>query len=109
MVATTQIPTKTVNEVRNAAVSFAATLDDSELLTGTPTVTATPSGLTFASPKVNTAAIEVEGQSVAIGKAAQFSVSGGEHGKTYVIRVSVGTTATPAQTLEAICNLRVIF
>jgi hypothetical protein len=100
--------TKTAAEVRNAAVSFVGKLDSGELLTGTPTVTVSPSGPTLSNKAVNTAQLTIDGQTVAIGQAVQFSVSGGTAGTSYVITVQCGTTATPAQTLEAFCNLKVV-
>lgn len=109
MVATIEIPTKTAGETRNGAISLLSTLDDAELLTGSPTITASPSGLSFSQVKVNTSEIEVNGSVVAIGKAIQFSVSGGENGKTYRCRCSVSTTSTPSQDLEVDFTLKVMF
>lgn len=100
--------TKHPSEVRNCAVSFENVLDSGELLTGTPTVSATPSGLTFASIKVNTVALTINGATVAIGKAVQFKVTGGSSDVKYQIEASCGTDATPAQTLYAELPLLVI-
>lgn len=94
--------------VKNAAVSFASELEGAEVLTGTPTVTATPSGLTISNARVNTAAITIDGASVAIGNAVQFRVSGGTSGITYEIKVSCETDSSPAQTLVAECVLIVL-
>lgn len=99
--------TKTVAEVRNAAVDFQPRLDAGEELTGTPTVTATPSGLTFAGPAVNEETIEVNGQNVPSGKGVLFRVSGGAARKTYQIKVTCTTDAVPAQTLVEYCTLKV--
>lgn len=104
-----QTQQKTASEVRNVAVSFAGKLDSGELLTGTPTVTeVTTTDLTFASQAVNTAALTINGVSTAIGRAAQFKVTGGTAGTTYEITVSCGTDATPAQTLYGTIKLKVV-
>jgi hypothetical protein len=101
--------TKTVSEVRNVAVDFRGKLDDGELLTGAPTIAeVTTTNLTFANQAVNTSAIKIRGVSVAIGQAVQFKVSGGTADTTYTIRITVGTTATPAQTLIETVRLQVI-
>lgn len=109
MVATLEMPIKTVGETRNGAISLFSTLDDAELLTGTPTITSTPSGLTFAQVKVNTVEVEVNELQVPVGKAIQFSVSGGTHNGTFKCRATVTTTSTPAQTLEVDFILKVMF
>lgn len=93
---------KTVAEVRNAVVDFQGKLSAGELLTGTPTVTCVPTGLTFSSIVVNTAAVVVNGITAAIGEAVQFRISGGTAGTRYTLVIGCGTNATPAQTLEAI-------
>lgn len=94
------IRTKTPNEVRNGAISFRRELDNGEKLTGTPTVTATPSGLTFASVAVNTSAISEDDLEADVGQAVRFKVSGGSADTKYTITAQCGTDATPAQTLE---------
>lgn len=108
MAKATQVHTKHPSEVRNCSVSFANLLDTSELLTGTPTVTATPSGLTFGSQQVNASQLTVSGVAIPIGKAVQFRVSGGSSGVEYRLEVSCGTNASPAQTLVVECSLLVL-
>ena len=108
-----QIGEKTISEVRNVAVSFSGLLDTGEVLTGTPTVIVaspaeSPQNLTIASPVVNTAIIVVNGVSVPIGEAIQFSVSGGLVNTDYVIQISCDTDATPTQTLYGSIRLGVI-
>lgn len=95
-----QIGTKTVSEVRNSAFDFTDALDDEELLTGTPTVEDPAGGLTIDNVRVNTAAIEILGVEVAVGKAVQWRVSGGTAGVTYTLDIEADTDATPAQTLR---------
>lgn len=102
-----QIGTKKASEVRNAAVDFSGKLDSGESLTGTPTVTATPSGLTFANVAVSTGTLTINGSSVAAGKAVQFKVTGGTSYLMYDVSVSCGTNSTPAQTLYACLQLMV--
>lgn len=106
-----QRPTKTASEVRNVAVSFSGKLDDGELLTGTPTVTevspSSPQALSFSNIAVNTAALTINGVTVPIGEAVQFSLSGGVANTAYTIKIAVGTDATPAQTLYGSIDIRV--
>ena len=104
-------PVLVPGETRNFAVSFAGELDSGEVLTGTPTVAEqTTSDLTIENKAVNTAALTINGKTVAIGNAVQFKVSaqlaaGSEREDesvatgTYKIKITVGTDATPAQTL----------
>lgn len=99
-----ELKPKSVAEVRNAVVDFQGKLSAGEILTGTPTVTSVPTGLTFANIAVNTVALTVNDVAVAIGEAVQFKVSGGTAGTRYTLVISAGTNATPAQTLEAIDN-----
>ena len=94
------LPPISAGAKRIVSLDLTRDLDTSELLTGTPTVTeVTTSDLTIANKAVSTAALEIKGKTVAIGKAVQFSVMGGVSGTTYEIRVSVGTDSTPAETL----------
>lgn len=104
-----QKPTVAPGEVRNFAVSFANVLDSGELLAGTPTVEEeTTTDLTIASNVVSTAALTINGSSVAAGAAVQFKASGFVDGTSYRIKITVATDATPAQTLvkwvECVCR-----
>ena len=69
-------------------------LEASETLTGTPTVTVSPTGPTLGSKIVNVAAIDVNGDTVAIGEAVQFTVTGGTAGVRYTITASCGTSSS---------------
>ena len=101
--------TKTVGETRNVAVSFAAVLDDGELLTGTPTVVeVTSTDLTLSNKAVSSDAMIVNGVQCAAGQVVTFTVAGGVAGEAYEIRVTVGTDAAHAQTLQATVKLRVV-
>lgn len=105
----TQRPCKTASETRNAGVSFANKLDSGELLSGTPTVVeVTTSALTLTNKAVNTSALTLDGQDVAIGEAVTFTVAGGSAGVRYHIRVNVDTDAGVTQTLYGDVYLEVI-
>jgi len=92
-------PVAAVGETNNFAVSFAGVLDDGELLTGTPTVAEqTTSDLTIGNEAVSTTALIINDRSVPIGEAVQFNASGQVAGKSYQIKITVSTDATPAQT-----------
>ena len=97
-----QVQYTSVGSTRMVAVSFALQLDDGELLTGTPTVVEqTTSDLTLGNKAVSTAALTILGETVPIGEAVQFSVSGGTAANSpYLVRVTCGTDATVAQTLS---------
>lgn len=103
-----QIHCKSVSEVRNVAFDFSGKLDDGELLTGTPTVTDETGDLTISNVKVNTEALTILGNTVAVGQAVQFRVSGGTAGASYDVAITVSTNATPAQTLRGVAPLNVI-
>lgn len=94
-----QRPSMAVSAVRNGAVGFKEELDSGELLTGTPTVTVSPTGPTISNVAVSTAALTIDGESHAIGEAVQFKVLGVTARVTYTFTVTCGTDATPAQTL----------
>ena len=94
-----QMPSFAVGDTRNGAVSFADQLDSGEVLTGTPTVEEqTTSVLTIANKAVSTAEKTINGETVAIGEAVQFTVSGQTSG-TYTLKITATTDSTPAQTL----------
>ena len=84
-----------VGETFLASVSFAGYLDDGETLTGTPTVAEQSTAqLTISGQAVNTSAKTINGLSVAIGQAVQFTVSGQlVAGSPYSIKITVTTTA----------------
>ena len=104
-----QRPSKTTSEVRNVAVSFSGKLDSGEKLTGTPTIVeVTTSDLTLGNKVVNTAELIINGIIVPIGEAVQWNVSGGIAETEYITLASIGTDATPAQTLYGSTILDVI-
>ena len=96
-----------VSEVRNVAVSFVGKLDDGELLTGTPLVVEiTSTDLTLVNKVISTAALTINGKSVAIGEAVQFKVSTPKANINYDVRLTATTDSTPAQTLIATIRIR---
>lgn len=90
---------KSVGETRNGTVSFSGFMDSSEVITGLPSVvqvTIVPSSiqnLTLTNVAINTSALVVLGETVAIGKAVQFRIGGGSAGQLYEIRVTASTDA----------------
>lgn len=81
----------------------------SETLSGSPTVTFTPSGLTIASEAVNSVAIvrqDNSGNEIAIGAAVQFRVSGGTDQVLYTGEVSCGTTLTNTREVDVKLQVR---
>jgi len=93
-------PVTAVGETNNFAISFVNILDEGELVIGTPTVVEeTTSDLTISNKAVNTSTLIINSKTVIAGKAVQFSVSGQlEASSPYVIKITVGTDSTPAQT-----------
>lgn len=87
-------------ETNNFAVSFVGQLDSGESLSGTPTVEEQDtSDLTITSKKVSTSALTINDQSVAAGKAVQFTVRGQLVANTpYTIKITVTTDGSPNQT-----------
>lgn len=103
------IPTtrdKSAQETRTVSVSFAKVLDSGVALSGTPTVAGTPSGLTLSNVQKNASAITVDGASVAINNAVQFTCAGGYIGQTYTLTVTVATSA--GETIVRRLRLRVV-
>lgn len=110
-----QRPFKSVSGIRNVAVSFSEMLDAGELLSGTPTITevagtgSPTTDLTLSNKVVSTAELTINDVAVPTGEAIQFSVTGGTVANSpYSITISVGTDATPAQTLIGTVVLTVI-
>lgn len=104
-----QRPVVAVGETRNVSVSFVDLLDSGEVLTGTPTIVeVTTTDLTISNKRVSTTATTINGETVAIGKAVQFKVSGQlTTNSPYTIKITVGTDASPAQTFVKYVRLAV--
>lgn len=104
MVATaTQIHTISTDETRNVSVDMTGLLDSGELLTGTPTVEGSAS-LTFTNQQVNVSELTIDGATVAVGKAVQFTVSSSVQ-SNYKVEIVVATDGS--QTVEAIVQINV--
>lgn len=86
-----------VGETRIAAVNFGPTLDDSDTLTGTPTVVEqTTSDLTISQVTLNSATYEERGsgETVAANTAVKFAVTGGSVANSpYSLLVTASTVA----------------
>lgn len=92
---------KTPDEVIGVQIDFRGLLRQGEVLSGTPTLTA--SGITTASPAVSTTDLLINGEMVPAGKAVTAAVSAGSAGTNYMILAKCGTSA--GQTRE--CGIRV--
>ena len=92
MLTAPQIGVITPDETRNVSVSFINRLDSGELLTGTPTVTASPSGPTISTPVVNDSTLTINGRSHLAGQAVRFSIADCTSGETYQLTVTANTT-----------------
>ena len=104
-----QIGCKPAGATHTMKVDFTDSLKDGALLTGTPTVVeVTTSDLTLSNKAVNTAAVTIEGVTVAIGKAVLTTVAGGTANTTYTIKVTVSTDETAAQTFVTNYRLDVV-
>lgn len=97
---------KAAGETRNCAVEFTGSLDGAEVLSGTPVVTASPSGLTITNKQRNNSAITVDGVSCLASQAVQFTVAGGTAGKVYTITVTCDTNGGQVA-VERKCKLEV--
>lgn len=102
-----QTPQQTVGTVKNGGVSFSGELPASETLSGTPTVTVSPTGPTLSNKAVNTGAVTLDGVSVPAGEAVTFTVTvgGSVAPGSYTITATCATTG--GQTLVASCPLEV--
>jgi hypothetical protein len=104
-----QMHTISVGDTEKVSVNYTEHLDVGESLTGTPTVVEiTTTDLTIGN-KVVSSVTYVEsgtGNTVAVGSAVQFTVSGGTAAHSpYTISVTVSTNATPARTFKRYVTL----
>ena len=79
---------------------FDKLLSSGETLTGTPTVTGSPSGLTIASPTIVSSDTTAPGKSVLANRAVQVRISGGTDGTSYTLECSCGTSASNTRELD---------
>jgi len=97
------IHSMTTDDVRNVSVDMSALLDAGELLTGTPAIQCS-ADLTIANPQINSAAVDINGSSVAAGAAVQFTAQSAVPGR-YRIEVLCDTDA--GQVIEGIVVISV--
>lgn len=111
------------SSVRNHGVDFIGELEDGELLSGTPTVTAavlkdnrtaaeiaalpTPVALTLSNKQVSGAIKTINSRRVPVAQAVLFTASGGTADVDYEITVLCGTNSSPAETVDGTLELRI--
>ena len=94
------------SESRVYGIDFTRLLATGETLTGSPTVTVSPSGVTASGAAVNSATfLDDDGVTIAIGKGVQVRLAGGSDGADYLVTFSVGTSQS--NTLVAVGTLQV--
>lgn len=101
-----EVPIKLVNEIRTGRIDLSDDLDTGETCGGSPTVTASSSGLVISSVTVSTAALTVLSSSVSAGQAISFITSAGTAGKEYDLLLS--STTSNGQTINWRGRLRVV-
>lgn len=99
------VPIKLAGETLNAAIDMTERLASGETLS-TPTITANSTTITLGSPTVNATTTNVLGNSVAVGKAILFSVSGGTAGTEY--EISISCTSSSSQVVGEVVGIRVV-
>lgn len=95
------------DETRLVSIDFTDKLDAGELLTGTVTVTVSPTGPTVSNAAVSTAALTINGRTVIIGQAVQFKITGVTAAATYTCTASVATNSSPAETVTGAVIVKV--
>lgn len=93
-------PRVSVGDTELISINYTDHLNSAEVLTEPVTVAeVSTTDLTIGSAAVNSATyIEVETEdTVAVGKAVQFMVSGGHENIAYTIRITVTTNSSPAR------------
>jgi hypothetical protein len=107
VMALSEMPVVSVGDTEVWAIDYTDILDDTETLTGPTATEVTSTDLTIANVAVNSAAVTINGVSVAIGKAVQFKISGQKVDAAYKVLVTVTTTSTPARTIARHAKFRV--
>lgn len=94
------------NETKNAAVDFTGQLRSGETISSVTSVTISPSGPTLSNNAVSGSAMDINGTSVAAGKAITFRITGSAATKgQYTITATVATSSS--QVLVSLLPLRV--
>jgi hypothetical protein len=94
------------NETLTLGINFIPKLRPGALLSGTPTVTISPSDPTLANKQRNTASMVISGKTVAANKAVICSLSGCTVDTDYVVTAQCATDETPSQVVEATCIVK---
>ncbi len=89
-----KVQRKAPTAVRNVAVNFTDWLDQGEIITGTPTVSVSPSGPTLSAASANAWRRIVDGRTCQPGTVVAFTVSGGTAGVTYVVTITASTSGS---------------
>lgn len=100
-----QLGQKYIKETRRVAVSFAGLLDAGETLSGNPTITSLPAGITIAGEQLNGAAVTINGRSVAANEAVLFLASAGA---VEFYKLSVTVSTTNGQAFTRVLRLQVL-
>jgi hypothetical protein len=93
------------NEALVVGISFKGKLRAGETLSGSPTVTISPSDPTLSDTQRNTAEITLDGEVCAINEAVLVKLSGCTVNTDYVLTARCATNAS-TQTKEATCDIR---
>lgn len=98
-----QMPEISEGDVEFVSIDYTKYLDGDELIATVDTVVeVTTTDLTLSGKKVSTAALVILNRTVAIGKAAQFTVQGQQSGTTYRVRVTITTDADREKVVDVL-------
>lgn len=100
-----QARTQKSTETRNHAVDMSGSLEDDEILIGTPVVTPSPAGANLSNKQVSTSTRKINGKRVRAGQAILFTCAGAPGG--YTISILCGTNSNPAETVEGTLPLTI--
>lgn len=102
-----QVYTKHPDAIRTLPAIFSRELATGETLSGSPTASASPSGLTVDNVSVESSAFTTEeGESIPANEAVKFRVSGGTADTDYLVLVKCGTTIA-GELLAMQCRVQV--
>lgn len=101
-----EVPTKLSGETRNGRIDLTTDLDTGETCGGTPTITASSSGLIISSVAVSTETLTILSSSVSAGQAVSFIMAAGTADKDYTLTLS--STTSGGQTINWRGKLRVV-
>jgi len=88
------------------AFDFNKLLNTSETLSGTPTVTGSPSGLTIGSATIVSADTTALGRAVLANRAVQVRISGGTDDVDYTVQCSCGTSSSNTRVIDGTLSVR---